>query len=439
MNIFHSLRPGLAFAFGLVVSLSAQEKAPLDPPVETYRSLATPAPAQEGLFLKKGDRLAICGDSITEQKQYSLLMEMYLTVCVPQLEISCRQHGWSGERASGFTKRMMNDVLRFKPTVATSCYGMNDHQYIPYTDAVGLEYRTSQAQVAETFKAAGVRYLIGAPGTIRTVPKWVKSAQGTWQDLNTSLLRLRNIDVELAKEHGLRFGDTWWTMMEAGQLSRSRHGEAFKLEGGDGVHPGWAGQAVMAYSFLNSLGLSGDLAAITWDAVAGQAKAEGGVTVTAASKDEISVQSQCYPILPGPGNVAKDDNLLGGFALVPFMQNLNRYTLKVTGLPVGNHTLTWGEHTATFSSDALAAGINLAEKFSQTPLDASYQEVWKAIAAKQAYETRQMKELMHGPEGKADMDGIVAVTEKARQGLVERVRKTFKPVGFSLKLAPAKS
>ena len=44
------------------------------------------APLPEGLLLKKGDRLAICGDSITEQKMYSRIIEDYLTACLPQLE-----------------------------------------------------------------------------------------------------------------------------------------------------------------------------------------------------------------------------------------------------------------------------------------------------------------------------------------------------------------
>ena len=54
------------------------------------------APAVSALALKKGDRLAICGDSITEQKLYSRIMEDYLTMCAPQLKVTVRQFGWSG-------------------------------------------------------------------------------------------------------------------------------------------------------------------------------------------------------------------------------------------------------------------------------------------------------------------------------------------------------
>ena len=100
-----------------------------------------PAPSPQGLLLKKGDRLAICGDSITEQKMYSRLIEDYLTACTPELKVTVRQFGWGGERADGFLTRMTNDCLRFKPTIATTCYGMNDHGYRPFEPGIGEDYR----------------------------------------------------------------------------------------------------------------------------------------------------------------------------------------------------------------------------------------------------------------------------------------------------------
>ena len=90
------------------------------------------APAPGPLLLRRGDRLAIIGDSITEQKIYSRIIETYLTVCVPQYEITTRQYGWSGERTEGFLNRMDQDCLRFNPTLATLAYGMNDTRYRPF-------------------------------------------------------------------------------------------------------------------------------------------------------------------------------------------------------------------------------------------------------------------------------------------------------------------
>ena len=45
------------------------ETNPTDHSLTRFRPVAAPAPA--GPLLKDGDRLAICGDSITEQKMYS--------------------------------------------------------------------------------------------------------------------------------------------------------------------------------------------------------------------------------------------------------------------------------------------------------------------------------------------------------------------------------
>ena len=103
------------------------ETKPTDPFFEKYQPVKATTP--RALVLKPGDRLAICGDSITEQKMYSRIMETYLTVCAPELAITVRQYGWGGETAPGFLRRMTNDCLRFKPTIATTCYGMNDHGY----------------------------------------------------------------------------------------------------------------------------------------------------------------------------------------------------------------------------------------------------------------------------------------------------------------------
>ena len=83
---------------------------PNDIRLDQFKPLKAPKP--HGPLLRQGDRLAICGDSITEQKMYSRLMEDYLTMCEPELQVSVRQYGWGGERAPGFLARMTNDCLR---------------------------------------------------------------------------------------------------------------------------------------------------------------------------------------------------------------------------------------------------------------------------------------------------------------------------------------
>ena len=49
---------------------------------------------------------------------------------------------------------MKNDVLRFQPTIASTCYGMNDFRYVPFEAAIGEDYRKNQTKVVQAFKAA---------------------------------------------------------------------------------------------------------------------------------------------------------------------------------------------------------------------------------------------------------------------------------------------
>src|SRR5690349_11700318 len=76
--------------------------------------------------LQDRDVVAICGDSITEQRLYAVFMEDYLLMCKPVVGLRTVQVGWSGEQAAGFLQRQKQDALVFNPTVATTCYGMND-------------------------------------------------------------------------------------------------------------------------------------------------------------------------------------------------------------------------------------------------------------------------------------------------------------------------
>ena len=67
-------------------------------------SAAVATAAESGL--QKGDYVAVIGDSITEQKLYSLNIESYLLMCQPKAGLSATQFGWGGETAEGFSRRM---------------------------------------------------------------------------------------------------------------------------------------------------------------------------------------------------------------------------------------------------------------------------------------------------------------------------------------------
>ncbi|MFM2197662.1 MAG: hypothetical protein RLZZ505_1094 [Verrucomicrobiota bacterium] len=428
------LRKTIAILLSLASLSCAQEPPPLPTDLSDYK--LTPAPASS-VTLKKGDRLAICGDSITEQKMYSVLVETYLTACLPELGITCRQYGWSGEQASGFLARMDNDVLRFKPTVATSCYGMNDFRYVPFDEAIAGEYRDNQTKIARKFKAAGTRYVIGSSGIIDSVPDWVKSAKGTKKELNLALSRFRNIALEVARSEGVGFADVYSPALNADFEAKKNFGAAFQVSGKDGVHPGWAGHAIMAYAFLKSLGVDGDLGSITFDSAAGTATATGGHEILSTANGKITVRSTRLPFAPGPGPADSDASLRAGMTLVPFDAELNRFLLKISNPKAESYKVTWGAESKTFTAADFKNGINLAAEFHNNPLVAPFQAIQSAVTAKQAFETKQIKTLVHGDAGKADMEGTFERTEEERAKLMEKLKETIRPAEHSIGIEPA--
>ena len=432
MNLFHRMAPALiACSAALVIQSQALVPLPEGDFFEPFRPHLS-VPNQE-LILREGDRLAICGDSITEQRMYSRIIETYLTVCVPDLRVSVRQFGWSGERAPGFLSRMTNDVLRFRPTIATTCYGMNDHRYQPFTAEIGDVYSQSSRAIIQAFKSHGVRVVQGSAGTVGKMPSWVKTAEGNVQDLNLGLLELRNIDVQLAREENVTFADLFLPMLIQGHAAQQKYGASYMITGKDGVHPDWAGQLVMAYSFLNAFGLEGNLGQITIDLENKSASTMGGHEVQGYNDGRLTLSSRQYPFC-ATGALGDDSSMRSGMEWVPFMEELNRLTLKIKNPSAARYRVYWGAFEKVYSSEALSQGVNLAADFLENPFSEAFKKVDQAVAAKQAYETRQIKQIFHGPEGRADKEMAAALTEKTREPLVSAIRDAFQPVVHSIRI-----
>ena len=436
-------------------AFAALESKPGDPYFSNFQPVK--APHYSSSLLKKGDRLAICGDSITEQRMYSRLIEDYLTMCAPQMDVSVRQYGWSGEKAWQFLGRMTNDCLRFDPTIATTCYGMNDFEYRPFEDHIGRSYYTNTVGVVDSFKAHGVRVVLGSPGDISKVPWWQKDPNYTLEKLDLSLCEFRNIDVGIAKKEHVRFADVFWPMFTGDFTGRQEYGSDYAIPGRDGVHPYWAGHLIMAYAFLSAMGLPGDIGTFTVDLKHNTIKVSGGHKVVSAEDGAFTIESSRYPFCPcepagmaaasypvcGQDSVSTNDSIRSGMTLVPFNQKLNRLMLIVKHASAPSYRVTWGDESVTFSAEQLASGVNLAAEFPENPFNAAFAKVDMAIAEKQAFETKEIKEMFHGesnPPGAtltAQSDAVVGKAEEQRDALVASVKAAFVPVTYVLKVKPA--
>ncbi|HEX4144648.1 MAG TPA: SGNH/GDSL hydrolase family protein [Pirellulales bacterium] len=367
---------------------------------------ASVAVASAELALKPHDYVAIIGDSITEQKLYSLYMEDYLLMCQPAADLSTTQFGWGGETSWGFANRMENDMLRFHPTVATTCFGMNDGGYGPMTPEKANHYREGQTSVVEKLKKGDVRLIVvGSPGCVDS-DTWRPNDPNAALMYNKTLSEERDIAREVAHAQGVLFADVITPMIETMTKAKEKYGKSYHLAGGDGVHPAQNGHLVMAYAFLKALGCNGDLGQISVDLSTGKSEASGGHKVLATNNDNgkasVEIESTRYPFC-FEGDPKNPGATRGVIEFFPFNADLNRLTLKVAGVGAAGAKVTWGPETKHFTTEQLQKGINLADEFLDNPFCEPFRKVEAEIRKQQNMETTLVKQLIHNVPAYAEM------------------------------------
>jgi len=402
--------------------------------------LSTRVFAQQAV-LQSGDMVAIIGDSITEQKQYSVFMEDYLLMCQPAEKLATTQFGWGGETSWGFFGRLQQDLLPFKPTVATTFYGMNDGGYGPINDGIAAHYRDNQTKIVQAFKANGVRLIVlGTPGCVDSTTFRNHNAEMA-AIYNKTLGQLGDIDREIATQEGVVFANVHQTMMDAMAKAKAKYGDQYVFAGNDGVHPGPNGHIVTAYAFLKAMGCKGDIGTITADLAAKTATATDGHTVQAFDGTAIDMQSTRYPFCFSGD--PKDSNATSGIIeFIPFNQDINRFMLVVKNAKPGQYKVTFGKASQTYSAEQLTQGINLAADFLDNPFGDQFRQVENTIRDQQNYETQLIKNYFHmfpdlkkaAPDEAASLDRVMASLMNKEVQLRQASAAAVQPVKYSIKI-----
>lgn len=398
------------------------------------------APAAAAEALKANDHVAIIGDSITEQKLYSLYMESYLLMCQPVSGLTATQFGWSGEVAPGFLNRMNHAFVPFKPSVATTCYGMNDGGYSPMDPAKAKRYRDAQTAIVQNMKKNGVRFIVvGSPGAVdfdkfRNDPKLAEM-------YNKTLGELRDIAKEVATAEGVAFANVFDAMINAMGPAKAKYGKQYHVCGGDGFHPDQNGHLIMAYAFLKGLGIDGSIGTITVDLASDKATATDGHKVISAKAGVVEIESSRYPFC-FYGDPKSPSATAGIIEFFPFNEDLNRYQLVVKSPGADKLKVTWGTQSKVFSAADLTKGINLAAEFIENPFSVPFREVQQRIAQKQAMETPLIKTLIQNlpayanmlPDEKELISRLGGALVQKNKAAREEVAASVKPVKHTIKI-----
>ena len=398
----------------------------------------------------------IWGDSITEETFYPRYVEMYLLACAGRQDIRVFTTGHSGEALDALVSRQI-DLKAFNPTLVTFNYGMNDTQYSPYTSAKGTSFdQTMQAGLA-ALSANNVtqRVVAGPPPVDNTFDE--NNQAGFWQGTNTGGLTAaqgQNVNLSNFSSFGhteavnsnSADADIYDRMMDTYVAAEQVLGTNYAFSV-DGVHPAANGHLMITYEILKALTCSGNIASINVNMGAnGAATASSGQTIVSYSNGAVVLDSAQYPFCYNydPTQYQGASGLASILPYLPFSQDLNRFVLTVTNLGASSANVSWGSQTMTFTSAQLAAGVNLAAQFTQTPFDATFAEVEAEILSKQEFEDFEIKGTSNyfGNDNGGNVDNnMIAVQSQydaAVKALIVPVRNTIVivPAGTSSAVAP---
>ncbi|MBI3822405.1 MAG: hypothetical protein HY289_06965 [Planctomycetes bacterium] len=353
-----------------------------------FAAAAIPASAQ-GFFLKKGDVVVVMGDSITEQRLYSNYLEIWSQTRFPAYNLVFRNVGIGGDTSGGGNGRFKRDVLTHKPTVLTVDFGMNDGGYIwpgklvnkkEITDqdvAVRLAtYLKGQQGIASQAKTAGIRVAWITPQPVENTP-------GAENDKYNATLERFSAGVEdIAKKNGGLFADQFHPYSDVIKKARDA-GEKGRITGGDAVHPGPPGQALMAASILKGLGFPKEVSVL--EITFGEKNSSKGRNCEGSDltiKDGgVSIQRKDFA-LPFFPEQAKSI-----LKWTPLLEEMNDYGLKVRDLKEGKYEVKLGgKRVAEYTDKELAKGVNLAAAaLAVGPVADQVKDVVKAITDKTNY------------------------------------------------------
>ncbi len=414
-------------------------------------SLAASLPAADPapFYLHPGDRVVFYGDSITDQRLYTLYTELYAVTRYPSLEVSFVHSGWGGDRVTGggggpVDLRLKRDVVAYHPAVVTIMLGMNDGGYTKHKPENDETFKTGFQHIVESLKQQipGVRITAIKPSPFDDVTRGFTVPPDGY---NAILAGYGDWIATYAKDAQIDVAD-----LNSGVVQMLRNADLTDRNNApkiipDRVHPGPAGHLIMAEQLLKSWNARALVSAVTIAAgatpqVISQEYAHvSGLTSEAGlhwTETEESLPLPLFPMSEG------DDSGVIALALKSsdIWAALNDETLKITGLASGHYTLRIdGVGVGEFSNAVLQEGINLATF--HTPMNEQAMQVLKLTTVRtQIHNTRWRNVQVPLQEtSAAAIDNALVAMDQAEADIVQQQREAAKPKPHQFELVPVGS
>lgn len=325
------------------------------------------APATSSSFsLRDGDRVTFYGDSITEQRYYPEFVEEYLLTRFPHWKVSFHNAGVGGDKVSGgwagpVDLRLDRDVMAARPDVVTIMLGMNDGYYRPSQPGIVSTYADGYRHIVDSIQKSlpQARITLIQPSPYDDVTREPQFAGG----YNEALLKFSESVSLLAREKHLGLADFNTPVTSFLKTLHEKSPDLASQLLPDRVHPSEGGHWIMAETLLKQWNAPSLVSSVTIAAVSksGAEAQNARVTDLRRVKGKLSWTQldEALPLPFPPAEVSPVLALTTKFS--DLVAALDRQLLLVRGLPVGNFDLLIDERKiATFTSDELTAGVNLA-------------------------------------------------------------------------------
>jgi len=337
--------------------------------------LWTAATKGSDFHLHDGDTVVFYGDSITNQRMYTVYAEAYVLTRFPQLHVRFIHSGFAGDRVSGgaggtIDERLQHDVFAYHPTVVTVMLGMNDGEYQAFDPAIFDKYTSGYRHLIKMIKSSlpEARITVLEPSAYDDVTRTPLFAGG----YNAVLLRFGQFVRGLAKEEALTAADLNAPCVTLLRAARKSAQESAQELIPDRVHPSAGIHMIMTEALLKAWNAPALVTSVEIDAAGVVRDAQNTAVEVVPCQRGIS-WTQLDKALPMPLD-PPDAMIALAMRLSDFTKTLNREILKITGLAPGNYRLSIDQETiGSFDAAHLSTGINLADM--TTPMSAQAQSV----------------------------------------------------------------
>ncbi len=407
---------------------------------------ATAVFGADAFYLKPGDRVVFYGDSITDQRLYTVLTETFVLTRYPKLDATFLHSGWGGDKVSGggggpIDLRLQRDVLAYKPTVMTIMLGMNDGRYQPETPGNDTTFFNGYEYIVNTVQKTdpGIRITLIEPSPYDDVTRPPTFPGG----YNAVLLSFSKWIANYGRQKNLIVADFNSPMVAMLEKANSANPADAQKILPDRVHPAISGHLIMAEQLLKAWNARPTVSSVAIDASGSVPKLQfadfaqvsdlkGGNGVQWTEQDS----SLPLPFAEWTGG---GDGALMALAIhsSDVTEALNEEPLRVTGLKPGNYALQIDSTTVgSFSSADLANGVNLAVL--NTPMAQQANEVYELTVAHATIHNDRWRNIQVPlakyalPEAKPAMDTLDSLESE----IVQKQREAAQPRAHTFQLVP---